>query len=474
MAADIDIKLRTYCATNIYSYTSGAELIPPSVAAGSSTQNQVLAAPVVGTEVPWAMTPDTANTYAAGAVVTAHEDPVIVDDSVTISDTKTSQPIFTIDVTDANTTDLVAVTSGFSVMKTAGSSLFSVVKTATGYDIRSGASLSAGSYPLTITATDRCGDTATGTITVTVTNTAPVFVPVSLLTVHPTPISDVTTTARSLYAFDVTDTNPITCTVDNTKFEIKTVGSAYELWLKAGSASTLNHDVTAVESMTITCSDRTDQITSSYKVPVLTNFAGTSGPLGDLSPVGTSVHQFTVTDQDDAISCSINAQESAKFGITKLDTATGAQRFDVMTIATLDYDSATSYTITVTCTDAINPVTSSRTINLADDKPVFSGLPATLSPARNDGFQTATLLCTFSVTDANDQSISTCLIQAPMDSFFNLVPGTAPTFAILGQSQRDVVRSVITLLVNVQCDDDRLPANTITETFTVPLLDEVL
>ncbi|KAH3898628.1 hypothetical protein DPMN_022865 [Dreissena polymorpha] len=52
-------------------YTSGAELIPPSVAAGSSTQNQVLAAPVVGTEVPWAMTPDTANTYAAGAVVTA-------------------------------------------------------------------------------------------------------------------------------------------------------------------------------------------------------------------------------------------------------------------------------------------------------------------------------------------------------------------------------------------------------------------
>ncbi|XP_052216962.1 uncharacterized protein LOC127834886 isoform X1 [Dreissena polymorpha] len=145
-----------------------------------------------------------------------------------------------------------------------------------------------------------------------------------------------------------------------------------------------------------------------------------------------------------------------------------------MTIATLDYDSATSYTITVTCTDAINPVTSSRTINLADDKPVFSGLPATLSPARNDGFQTATLLCTFSVTDANDQSISTCLIQAPMDSFFNLVPGTAPTFAILGQSQRDVVRSVITLLVNVQCVDDRSPANTITETFTVPLLDEVL
>ncbi|KAH3896461.1 hypothetical protein DPMN_020638 [Dreissena polymorpha] len=293
------------------------------------SSNQVLAAPVVGTEVPWAMTPDTANTYAAGAVVTA----IIVDDSVTISDTKTSQPIFTIDVTDADTTDLVAVTSGFSVMKTAGSSLFSVVKTATGYDIRSGASLSAGSYSLTITATDRCGDTSTGTITVTVTNTAPVFVPVSLLTVHPTPISDATTTARSLYAFDITDTNPITCTVDNTKFEIKTVGSAYELWLKAGSASTLNHDATAVESMTITCSDGTDQITSSYKVDI--SDAGRAGRGDcDIEVVysssrceanGIMKKSFTVTDQDDAISCSINAPESAKFGITKVDTATGAQ-----------------------------------------------------------------------------------------------------------------------------------------------------
>jgi len=73
---------------------------------------------------------------------------------------------------------------------------------------------------------------------------------------------------------------------------------------------------------------------SSFKAPVLTNFAGTSGPLGDLSPVGTSVHQFTVTDQDDAISCSINAPESAKFGITKVNTATGSQRKfgDVITL----------------------------------------------------------------------------------------------------------------------------------------------
>jgi len=44
--------------------------------------------------------------------------------------------------------------------------------------------------------------------------------------------------------------------------------AAYELWLKAGSASSLNHDVTTEESMTIMCSDGTDQITSSYKVDI--------------------------------------------------------------------------------------------------------------------------------------------------------------------------------------------------------------
>ncbi|KAH3894799.1 hypothetical protein DPMN_018958 [Dreissena polymorpha] len=319
-----------------------SSLIPPS--------NQVLAAPVVGTEVPWAMTPDTANTYAAGAVVTA----IIVDDSVTISDTKTSQPIFTIDVTDADTTDLVAVTSGFSVMKTAGSSLFSVVKTATGC-----------TYPLNITATDRCGDTATGTITVTVTNTAE-------------------------------------------------------------SASTLNHDVTAVESMTITCSDGTDQITSSYKVdisdaaPVLTNFAGTSGPLGDLSP-------FTVTDQDDAISCSINAPESAKFGITKVDTATGAQH-----VVTLFSDVIFMMMMIVIYTAAA----------AAYDDDVIEE----------------------EEVDVDDEE--------EKDSFFNVVPGTAPTFAIWVKAGVKLDAATSPFLVNVQCVDDRSPANIITETFTVPLLDK--
>ncbi|KAH3878276.1 hypothetical protein DPMN_002164 [Dreissena polymorpha] len=173
----------------------------------------------------------------------------------------------------------------------------------------------------------------------------------------------------------------------------------YELWLKAGSASTLNHDATAAESMTITCSDGTDQITSSYKV--------------DFS------------DADDAISCSINAPEIAKFGITKVDTATGAQH-----VVTLFSDIILMMMMIVIYTAAA----------AAYDDDVIE-------------------------VDVDDEE--------EKDSFFNVVPGTAPTFAIWVKGGVKLDAATSPLLVNVQCVDDRSPANIITETFTVPLLDKV-
>ncbi|KAH3879640.1 hypothetical protein DPMN_003546 [Dreissena polymorpha] len=183
--------------------------------------------------------------------------------------------------------------------------------------------------------------------------------------------------------------------------------------------------------MTITCSDGTDQITSSYKVdisdaaPVLTNFAGTSGPRGDLSP-------FTVTDQDDAISCSINAPESAKFGITKVDTATGAQH-----VVTLFSDVILMMMMIVIYTAAA----------AAYDDDV-------IEEEEEDEEE----------VDVDDEE--------EKDSFFNVVPGTAPTFAIWVKAGVKLDAATSPLLVNVQCVDDRSPANIITETFTVPLLDK--
>ncbi|KAH3879081.1 hypothetical protein DPMN_002982 [Dreissena polymorpha] len=104
------------------------------------------------------------------------------------------------------------------------------------------------------------------------------------------------------------------------------------------------------------------------------------------------------------------------------------------------------------------------TINIADDKPVFTGLPDTLSPARADGLLTGRHFAR--------SASRTPTTRAPQDSFFNVVPGTAPTFAIWVKAGVKLDAATSPLLVNVQCVDDRSPANIITETFTVPLLDK--
>ncbi|KAH3879229.1 hypothetical protein DPMN_003132 [Dreissena polymorpha] len=54
----------------------------------------------------------------------------------------------------------------------------------------------------------------------------------------------------------------------------------------------------------------------------------------------SSRSDFTVTDQDDAISCSINAPESAKFGITTVDTATGFSDVILMMMMIVIYTAA--------------------------------------------------------------------------------------------------------------------------------------
>lgn len=61
--------------------------------------------------------------------ILADKDPTITGDTLTISETATSQSILTLDVADADTTDITA--DPFSVTIT-GSSQFSIVTTATG------------------------------------------------------------------------------------------------------------------------------------------------------------------------------------------------------------------------------------------------------------------------------------------------------------------------------------------------------
>lgn len=65
---------------------------------------------------------------------------------------------------------------------------------------------------------------------------------------------------------------------------------------------------------------------------MLSDLNGVSGPIGDLSAAGTTIHQFTVTDQDDVISCSVDPPENSAFTINALDGTAGTQRKFLITV----------------------------------------------------------------------------------------------------------------------------------------------
>ena len=59
-----------------------------------------------------------------------------------------------------------------------------------------------------------------------------------------------------------------------------------------------------------------------FQPPTLDNLGGSTS-IGDNTPVGTSIHQFTATDQDDVVACTV---DNGDFTVTAVDGAAGTQR----------------------------------------------------------------------------------------------------------------------------------------------------
>ncbi|XP_052257244.1 uncharacterized protein LOC127862243 isoform X1 [Dreissena polymorpha] len=80
--------------------------------------------------------------------------------------------------------------------------------------------------------------------------------------------------------------------------------------------------------------------------------------------------------------------------------------------------------LTTTCTDGNTAITGTFSVNIVDEPPVISALPAS-GTAINDGLQTtAAILSTFSVTDSDDAV--TCSVRVPQNARFEVVAATSP------------------------------------------------
>ncbi|XP_053389114.1 uncharacterized protein LOC128552120, partial [Mercenaria mercenaria] len=391
--------------------TGGAELIPNSATASAGTRNQPLNA-VLNAEVPWGGTLDTASTYAFGAVVAENDLPTITGGSETITDTATSQTVHTLAITDTDSLNFLGDTVVGITSTSPATTEFSIGNDGTDFVINSGASLTVGTYELEVTVEDACEVKVSATVTITVQNPAPVYDPSTPDTSYSGTISDDTTTATSIYSFLVVDTDPVTCTVDNTNFEIRDAPPNKEIWLKDVATTDLHYDDTAVEGMGISCTDGSTAALRTYTVnitdalPVLSDLGVTTN-VGDGAASGTSVYQFTVDDQDDVVTCTSSDPD---FTVNSVDGVAGTQRFDIETAVVLDAATTPSYSLTLSCLDGVNAaVTDTLTITVSDTAPVFD--PATPDTSYtgtiSDDTTIATSLYAFSVIDTNAVTCTT-------------------------------------------------------------------
>ncbi|XP_076076457.1 protocadherin Fat 1-like [Mytilus galloprovincialis] len=339
--------------------------------------------------------------------------------SVSISeDTAGSTLFFTINATDTVTDPLTCTDIG-------GSTIFSVTAIPSTSDF--GVYLNAGitlDYDTTSThtVTVECSDgddTDDGTLTINLIRNQP---PVIQSLPDTTSLSEDANTNTLLHTLIVTDaeSNTITCTLNPTSniFDVSLIApanTAYGIYLTGGTP--LDYDTTSSYSLTVECSDNRRSDTGTYTVnlirntpPVIQNLPDSTSLIEDAN-TSTLLHTLTVTDaESDTITCTLNPT-SAIFDISLIAPANTAYGIYLTGGTTLDYDTTSTYSLTVECSDNRRSDTGTFTVNLIrNTPPEINSLPNTESISED--VSTRTLIHNLNVTDVNAADIITCTLNS--------------------------------------------------------------
>ncbi|KAH3898631.1 hypothetical protein DPMN_022868 [Dreissena polymorpha] len=246
----------------------------------------------------------------------------------------------------------------------------------------------------------------------------------------------------------------------------------FAIWVKAGVKLDAATSPLLVNVQCVDDRSPANIITETFTCPLLdkpptfvTGIPGTSPSISDSTVTATSLGVFTVTDPD--TTCSI----TSVYEIRPVTTPADLQKpeFQVwvsaaVTQASIDFnDQAVPLPLTITCTDGNTAITGTFNVNIVDEPPVISVLPA-IGTAINDGLQTvATILHTFSVTDSDDAV--NCSVRAPQNARFEVVLATSPAFNIRVKAGATLAAADGHHVINVDCTDS---VNTVNYTFTQP------
>ncbi|XP_060078682.1 uncharacterized protein LOC132558167 [Ylistrum balloti] len=289
---------------------------------------------------------------------------------------------------------------------------------------------SVGTYPLTFTVTDQCGNVGSGTLTVEITNTAPDMTAMATAAsvkedvVVQTHLTDLTVTDVQGYSCTYTGSHPF-------NVQPKTTGSTtYSLFLN-GEAN-LNYNTQNQYTLTITC---TDNLGLSSTKDIVVSITENASPSMNNIPNAVDVDTLATTTSTEIFSIAGVDTDSTNLFYNMTCTPVNCP-FQVLSsgkiVATEDLNlhKTPAYDINVWIYDKwslVGPETLSVTLTNINDIPVISNIPTGLSLSIPENSAISTVILDTAVTDGNPgdtNTFSAVFSPAEGTNYFRIISGT--------------------------------------------------
>ncbi|CAC5396996.1 FAT4 [Mytilus coruscus] len=330
-------------------------------------------------------------------------------------------------------------------------------------------------YNLQLKVEDPCTRSSTGTEIIDIVNRLPVInnLPDSVS------ISEDTADNTLIFTIDATDTvtDPLQCKKKGggtVPFSVAQIPGSTDYGVYKNSGVLLNYDTTPSYTVTVECDDLDDEVEAVLTInliqnqaPVIQSLPDSASFLEDLN-TNTLLHKLTVTDaESDTVTCTLNPS-STIYDVSLIPPSNTGYGIYLTGGTTLDYDTISSYTLSVRCNDVRRSDTESFTVNLIrNTPPVINNLPT--SESISEDINTRTLVHTLNVTDVNSADTVNCAIN-PNNALFEIskIPPASVDYGVFLAGgtvlDYDVTPSYS---LNIECADHR---RSVSDVLTVAII----
>jgi serralysin len=330
---------------------------------------------------------DKASSADVTITIEAVNDAPSIDLASTIQVEENQVAVTTVSVSDVDDDDELTLTLGGADADSFNLSTENVLtfKEAPNYETKT-------SYLITLTLTDGT-ETVTKDVTITIIDveengSTPVITSSSTFT------ADENQTAIGTVTATDADGDTITYSISGSEITINSSSGVIAF------ASAPDFETKSSYTATVTASDGTNSTTQDITVNV-TN-------LNDNNPVITSSSTFTVEENQTSVG-SVTANDADGDSLTFALSGTDASLLSISSSGVItfnsapDYETKTSYSITVSVSDGTNTTAQSVTVNITDENesPIISNLASTLSINEND-----TNVVTVSASDPENDNLT--------------------------------------------------------------------